>query len=102
MTAVFEDRGKQYRVKNDVVAIDRVEKDKDDVLEFEKILLISDDANLKVGAPYVEKAKVTAKILENVRDDKVLVFKFKRRKGYKRTIGHRQPYTMIKIEDIIS
>ncbi|HOV14841.1 MAG TPA: 50S ribosomal protein L21 [Spirochaetota bacterium] len=103
MTAIFEDRGRQYRVKkDDVIAIDKIEKNKDDVLEFEKVLLVSDDADLKIGTPYVSKAKVTAKVIDNVRDDKVIVFKFRRTKNYKRTKGHKQAYTMVKIEEIVS
>lgn len=103
MTAIFEDRGRQYRVKkDDVIAIDKIEKDKDEVLEFDKVLLVSDEADLKIGAPYVASAKVTAKVVDNVRDDKVIVFKFKRTKNYKRTRGHKQPYTMVKIQEIVS
>lgn len=103
MTAIFEDRGRQYRVKkDDVIAIDKIEKNKDDVLEFDKVLLVSDDKDVKVGAPYVSKAKVTAKVVEDVRDDKVLVFKFTRRTNYKKLRGHKQGYTMVKIEEIVS
>ena len=103
MTAIFEDRGRQYRVKkDDVIAIDKIEKNKDDVLEFDKVLLVSDNDNLKIGAPYVAAAKITAKVIDNVRDDKVIVFKFRRTKNYKRTRGHKQHYTMVKIEDIVS
>ena len=100
MRAIFEDRTKQYTVQEgDVIAIDLIEGDAKSI-EFDKVLLVSDKDDVKVGAPYVAGAKVKVSVLENTRDDKVLVFKFKNTRNYIRTKGHKQPYTMIKVESI--
>jgi len=103
MTAVFEDRGRQYKVKkDDVLYIDKIETKEGDILEFSNVLLTSGDS-ITVGTPYIANAKVKARVVETLlKDKKVIVFKFKRRKNYKRTRGHRQQYTVIKIEEIIA
>ena len=103
MTAVFEDRGRQYKVKkNDVIYIDKIETKDGELLEFSNVLLTSGD-NITVGTPYITNAKIKARVVESLlKDKKVIVFKFKRRKNYKRTKGHRQQYTVIKIEEIIA
>ncbi len=103
MTAVFEDRGRQYKVKkDDVIYIDRMETKDGELIEFSNVLLASGD-DVKIGAPYVANAKVKARVVETLlKDKKVIVFKFKRRKNYKRTRGHRQQYTVVKIEEIIA
>ena len=101
MTAIFEDRGRQYTVnKDDMIYIDKIDLKEQDKIEFDKVLLVKDNENLKIGTPYVDNSKVSATVVKNVRDDKVIVFKFKKRKNYKRTRGHKQPYTMIKIDSI--
>jgi large subunit ribosomal protein L21 len=101
MTVIFEDRGRQYTVKkDDVIYIDKIDLKEQDKIEFDKILFLKDNENVKIGTPYVEKGKVSATVIKNVRDDKIIVFKFKRKKNYKRTKGHKQPYTMIKIDEI--
>ncbi|MCG8568707.1 MAG: 50S ribosomal protein L21 [Spirochaetes bacterium] len=104
MKAIFEDRSKQYTVNvGDVLAIDLMDNvKKDQKLEFNNVLLYtSDKAEYQFGSPYLKGAKVKATVLEEAsRDDKVIVFKYKRTKNYKRTKGHRQSYTVIKIEDI--
>jgi large subunit ribosomal protein L21 len=101
MTVIFEDRGRQYTVtKDDVIYIDKIDLKEQDKIEFDKVLFVKDNENVKIGTPYVEKSKVTATVVKNVRDEKIIVFKFKRKKNYKRTRGHKQPYTMIKIDDI--
>jgi large subunit ribosomal protein L21 len=101
MTVIFEDRGRQYTAdKNDVLYIDKINKNENDTIEFDKILFFKDNEDVKIGTPYLEKGKIKATVLKNLRDDKVIVFKFKRKKNYKRTKGHKQPYTMIKIDDI--
>ncbi|MEP4498315.1 MAG: 50S ribosomal protein L21, partial [Ekhidna sp.] len=69
-------------------------------VDFDKVLLVDNDGKVKVGAPTVKGAKVSAKILEHVKDDKVIVFKKKRRKGYRVKNGHRQQFSKILIEDI--
>ncbi len=102
MKAIINDRGRQYIVKEgDIVSIDRMEIAPETTLEFDRVMsLIESDSKVKFGKPYIENAKVTAKVVENKRDDKVLVFKFKRRKNYKRLKGHKQEYTIVKIEKI--
>jgi len=102
MKVIFEDRGSQYTVKEgDVIAIDLMEKNPNDEIEFENVLLLKkDEKDIEIGTPYIKNAKIKAKVIENKKDKKILVFKFKRRKNEKRLKGHRQQYTIIKIESI--
>jgi len=103
MKAIFEDRGNQYTVnEGDIIAIDLIDKKTDEKIEFQNILmLIKDEKTIDVGVPYVKDAKVVAKVINpEEKDDKVIVFKFKRRKNEKRIKGHRQKYTIIRIETI--
>ena len=101
MYALVEIKGKQYKaVKGSVLKVDRFDAAVGDSLEFDKVMLVSDEKETKVGAPYVAGAMVTAKIGDTIKDKKVIVFKKKRRKGYKKTQGHRQQYTMLTVEDI--
>ena len=101
MFAVIETGGKQYKVQiGTIVDIEKLEVPAQEVVAFDKVLLISDGDNVHIGTPYVEGASVCAKVLNHVRDDKIIVFKFKRKTGYKRTKGHRQKMTTIKIESI--
>ena len=101
MYALVEIKGKQYKaVKGSVLKVDRYDAAVGDSLEFDTVLLVSDEDETKVGAPYVAGAKVTATIGETIKDKKVIVFKKKRRKGYKKTQGHRQKYTLLTVEDI--
>ena len=101
MYAVVNIKGKQYKaVKGSVLKVDRYDAAVGDSLEFDTVLLVSDEKETKVGAPYVAGAKVMATIGETVKDKKVIVFKKKRRKGYKKTQGHRQKYTLLTVEDI--
>lgn len=104
MFAIFEDRNRQYTVKKgDVIAIDKMsDVSEGQEIEFDKILIFSDDNDKTVvGTPYLDKCSVKATIVEPLeKDGKVHVFKFKRRKNYKRMKGHRQKYTIVKIEEI--
>lgn len=102
MYAVIETGGKQYRVEpGDVIDIERVTgADENPELEFDRILLVANDDGVKVGTPQVEGARVTATVVEPLRGPKVRVFKKKRRKGYRRTNGHRQDLLRVKIEGI--
>ncbi|MCK4798038.1 MAG: 50S ribosomal protein L21 [Spirochaetes bacterium] len=103
MNTIIDIRGKQYNVKKgDVIAIDKIDNKENEKIEFNNILMVNDNKELKIGTPYVKDVSVQAKVLEHVRDKKVIVFKFKRRKNYKRLKGHKQPYTMIKIEKILT
>ncbi len=98
--AVIETGGKQYRVQQgDVLDVELLKKDEGDSVEFEA-LAISNGKELSIGAPLVEGAKVKASVVENFRGEKIYSFKKKRRKGYRRKIGHRQGLTKIKVETI--
>ena len=100
MYAIVEIAGKQYKVEeNKFLYVDKLEGDADAAVDFEKVLLV-DNGAITVGEPTVAGAKVSGKILEQVKADKVIVFKKKRRKGYKVKNGHRQQYTKVMIEKI--
>ena len=101
MYAVMETGGKQYKVAvGDTLYIERLENEADDKVVFEKIILLSGKSGLNVGAPYVEGATVTAKVIKNGKQKKIIVFKYKPKKGYSKKQGHRQPYTKIEITGI--
>ncbi len=101
MYALVEIKGKQYKAeKGSVIRIDRVESEKGNSLEFDKVLMLSSDKDVKVGAPYLEGVKIQATVEDHIRDKKVVIFKYKKRKKYRRTKGHKQPYTMIKVNEI--
>ena len=93
--AIFQTGGKQYRVQNgDTIKVEKLDAAGD--VEFDKVLMVGD----KIGNPYVDGARVIATVVEQKRDDKVLVFKKKRRQNYRRTKGHRQYLTVLKIKEI--
>jgi large subunit ribosomal protein L21 len=101
MYAIVEIAGQQFKVeKNNQIFVHRLEGEEGASLDFDKVLLIEDGKNIKVGTPTVEGAKVSAKIISHLKGDKVIVFKKKRRKGYKKKNGHRQYLTKISIENI--
>jgi len=101
MYAVIKTGGKQYRVeKGGTVRVEKLEGDKGKKLELTEVLLVADGEKVKVGTPLVPGAKVTAEILAQEKGEKLVVFKFRRRKGYRRKTGHRQPYTALKITGI--
>ncbi|MFN8438720.1 MAG: 50S ribosomal protein L21 [Cytophagales bacterium] len=102
MYAIVEIAGKQYRVEeNKFLFTDLLQKEAGTTVEFENVLLVDhEDGNIKVGEPSVKGAKVVGKVLEHVKGDTVIVFKKKRRKGYKKRNGHRQRYTKVLIENI--
>ncbi len=101
MYAVVEIAGQQYKVSpNERIYVPRLENEIDSVVNFEKVLLLSNDNAVKVGAPTVSGSSVEAKVLSHVKDEKVIVFKKKRRKGYRVKRGHRQQYTQIEITKI--
>jgi len=100
MYALVEIKGKQYKAeKGTKLKVDLMDQEKGSKVEFDSVLLTS-DKEVKVGTPYVKDAKVTATVEDHFKDKKVLVFKFKRRKGYRRKQGHRQQYTLLKVNDI--
>jgi len=101
MYAIVETGGKQYRVsEGDVLFVEKLEANAGDVVTLDKVLVCSKDGNLVVGNPVVEGAKVEAKVLEQGKAKKVIVFKYKPKKDYRRKQGHRQPYTKLVIEKI--
>ena len=101
MYAIVEIAGQQFKVeKGNKFFVHRLENEEGSEVTFDKVLLLDDNNKLTVGAPVVEKYKVSAKVLRHCKSDKVLVFKKKRRKGYQTLNGHRQYLTEIEIQDI--
>lgn len=101
MYAVIVTGGKQYRVKEgDVLSVEKLNIEPGRKAQFDRVLLIEDGDDIRVGTPVLDNAMVLALVLENYKDEKVLVFKKKRRKQYRRTRGHRQPLTKIRIARI--
>ena len=104
MFAIIRKDGKQYRVcKGETIRFDRINSEPGGLFEAEEVLAISEkDGELKFGNPIINGAKVVGKILSHGKDKKIIVFKRKRRKTYRRKYGHRQPHTLLKIEKIAS
>ena len=101
MYAIVEISGKQFKVeKNKFIYTDKVEPKTGKKIEFNNVLFISNKGKVKIGKPTIKGSKVTGEILDQLKDDKVIVFKKKRRKGYKVKNGHRQQMTKILIKDI--
>ena len=104
MYAIIEDSGTQIKVsEGDVIDVDLRERDDDSPIKFERVLAIGDTSSedaARVGMPYIDGASVTAEVIEEIKEDKIHVIKFKRRKGYRRKIGHRQRMLRIKIGSI--
>jgi large subunit ribosomal protein L21 len=101
MYAVLETGSKQYRVAaGDTVEIERLSIEAGQPVTFDRVLLVNRDGKVSVGAPTVSGASVLADVVEHKRGEKKLTFKMKRRKGYHKTIGHRQELTVVKIKEI--
>jgi len=101
MYAVIKTGGQQFRVaKGDTLSIQKLDAEAGKSITLDDVLMINDGKTAKVGTPLVKGAKVTAKVVEQTRDDKVVIFKKKRRQNYRRTKGHKQPLTIIEITDI--
>jgi large subunit ribosomal protein L21 len=101
MYAVVATGGKQYKVqKGEVLRIEKLDGQAGTAVSFDKVLMISDGETIKVGAPVLESATVSGHIVEQGKAKKVLVFKYKRRKRYRRTQGHRQQFTAVQIDQI--
>ena len=102
MYAVIETGGKQYRVQpGETVVVETLPGDSGDPIEFSRVLLISDDESVAVGRPVIEGARVTGQIVEQGLGEKLTVYKFKRRKNYRKRNGHRQQYTAVKIDTVV-
>jgi large subunit ribosomal protein L21 len=101
MYAIVEIAGQQFKVSKDLkVYVHRLASEEGSKVSFDKVLLLDDNGNITLGAPAIEGASVEAKVLQHLKGDKVIVFKKKRRKGYKKRNGHRQSFTQILIEGI--
>ncbi|MEW6327105.1 MAG: 50S ribosomal protein L21 [Thermodesulfobacteriota bacterium] len=101
MYAVVKTGGKQYKISSgDVVRVEKLAGNVGDAVTLSDVLLVAKEGAIKIGQPTVAGAQVTGKIIDQARADKIIVFKKKRRKGYSKKQGHRQPYTALKIEDI--
>ena len=100
MYAIIAAGGRQYRVsQGDVIYIDKVNQEADSKISFD-VLMIGDEGDVKVGNPILEGAKVEGKVLAQVKGEKIRVYKYKSKKNYHRTQGHRQPYTKVEITAI--
>lgn len=103
MYAVVQIGGHQYRVaEGDLIYVDRQSEESGNSFSIDEVLMLNDEGSVTVGTPTVEGASIKATLVEHVKADKVIVFKKKRRKGYKKKRGHRQPMSQIKIESISS
>jgi len=101
MYAIFETGGKQFKVsEGDSCMVEKLPEDAGSEVVFEKVLVIQNEDDLSVGAPYLEGARISAKVLSHGKGKKIIVFKYKPKKNYRRKQGHRQPYTLVKIEKI--
>lgn len=101
MYAIIESCGKQYKVsKGDVVFFEKLDAEEGKKVNFDKVVLVSDDGKVEIGAPYVKGVKVEGKVVANGKGKKILVYKYKAKKNYRRTQGHRQPYTKVEITGI--
>jgi len=103
MYAIVEIAGQQFKVENnDEIFVHRLEGEPGTPVEFDKVLLLDDDGKVSIGKPLVEGSRVTGRIIDHVRGDKVVVFKKNRRKGYQKETGHRQDFSKIHIEKIVT
>lgn len=101
MYAIIRTGGKQYQVSpGERLRVEKLVGDIGDTVELSDVLMVVDGENIKVGKPQLEGVKVTARIVEQDKAKKVLIFKKKRRKGYQLTKGHRQPYTALEVKEI--
>ena len=102
MYAIIETGGKQYRVQEgDVIRVEKIEIADGETVTFDKVLLVSDEERLNVGKPYVDGAVVEAVVENQGKAKKIIIFKYKAKKDYRKKQGHRQPYTQVKIEKIV-
>jgi len=101
MYAIVEIGGQQFKVEKDQkIFVNQLDAEEGSNVEFDRVLLLDNDGKVQVGTPVVENAKVSAKVLSHEKGDKVLVFKKKRRKGFKKLNGHRHCFSQVQVEDI--
>jgi len=103
MFAIIKTGGKQYKVSaNDIIRVEKLIATSGDMVEFKDVLMMGQDNSVQIGAPTITNARVCATVLDQIRDDKVIIFKKKRRHNYRRKNGHRQYLTVVKITDILA
>ncbi|MGH7255428.1 MAG: 50S ribosomal protein L21 [Nitrospirales bacterium] len=103
MYAIVETGGKQYRVEpGAVLRVEKLQAERGSRVELTQVRLVHDDQGLQIGRPWVEGARVTGEVVDQARTRSIMVFKKKRRKNYRRTNGHRQAYTQLRITDILT
>lgn len=103
MYAVIKTGGKQYRVKpDDILEIERLAGEPGDILQFDQVLMVAGESGIEIGTPVISGALVAAELVEQTRGDKIKIFKKKRRKHYRRTMGHRQDLSQIRITEILT
>ena len=101
MYAIIKTGGKQYKVKEgQIIKVERLQMSEGENVVFDNVLTIKDNQGVKFGRPYIKDAKVTGKILDNGKNKKVVVFKYKPKNRYRKKTGHRQPYSKVLIENI--
>ncbi len=101
MYAVVETGGKQYRVQEgDLISVERMTCSEGDEVVLDKVLIYGSGKTVKIGTPYVKGAAVKTEVVENGKGEKVVVFKYKSKKNYRKKQGHRQPYTLLKVSSI--
>ena len=101
MYAIIESCGKQYKVaEGDVVFFEKLDAEEGKKVTFDKVILVSNEGKVEVGAPYVKGVKVEGKVVSHGKGKKIVVYKYKAKKNYRRTQGHRQPYTKVEITKI--
>ena len=101
MYAIIESCGKQYKVaEGDVVFFEKLDTEEGKKITFDKVILVSDEGKVEIGSPYVKGAKVEGKVVAHGKGKKIIVFKYKAKKNYRRKQGHRQPYTKVEITSI--
>jgi len=101
MYAIVESGNKQYRVnKNDIIGVENLNKKSGNSVKLENVLLASDGKKVHIGSPYLKNVSVNCEVLGDSKAKKVIAFKYKKRKGFKKKIGHRQLYTRLKVKEI--
>ena len=101
MYAVIQTGGKQYRVQpGETVQVEKLDAEVGKTVEFTEVLMVADGENVRLGTPHVKGVKVTAEVVDQGRDTKILVYKYRRRKAWHRKQGHRQPFTALKVTEI--
>ena len=101
MYAIIESCGKQYKVaEGDVVFFEKLDAEEGKKVSFDKVVLVSDDKKVEVGAPYVKGVKVEGKVLANGKGQKIVIYRYKAKKNERKTQGHRQPFTKVEITSI--